>query len=242
MKPTKIDALMVADVVTAVHGTPFKEVVRLLGEHRISGLPVIDDDRKVIGVISETDLMLHQTRPPESRGSFAALTHWLNRTVRERAAKSRARTAGGVMSTPAVTVRADATVTEAARLMAEHRIERLPVVDEEDRLVGIVTRGDLLQVFLRSDQEIKQNVQQEVFVNTLWLAPQTIEATVENGVVTLTGRMERRSEIPIAVGMTRRLDGVVDVVDHLSYRLDDKRLQPAEQALHGVADDWLRRL
>ncbi|MEU6072059.1 CBS domain-containing protein [Streptomyces sp. NPDC047082] len=242
MKPTKIGALMTVDVVTAVHGTPFKEVVRLLGEHRISGLPVIDDDHKVIGVISETDLMLHQTRPTESHGTFAALAHRLSRSVRERAAKSRARTAGGAMSTPAITVRADATVTEAARLLTEHRIERLPVVDEEDRLVGIVTRRDLLQVFLRSDKEIQRDVRQEVFVNTLWLAPHTIEATAHNGVVTLTGRMERRSDIPIAVGMTRRIDGVVDVVDHLTYRLDDTRLQPAEQALHGLADDWLRRL
>ncbi|MET8453957.1 CBS domain-containing protein [Streptomyces sp. NPDC005209] len=242
MKPTKIGALMVGDVVTAVHGTPFKDVVRLLGEHRISGLPVIDDDHKVIGVISETDLMLHQTRAPEARGSFVTLAHRLTRTVRERAAKSRARTAGGVMSTPAVTVRADATVTEAARLMAEHRFERLPVVDDEDRLVGIVTRRDLLQVFLRDDAEIQQDVEREVFVNTLWLAPHTVEATVENGVVTLTGQLERRSAIPVAVGMTRRLDGVVDVIDHLSYRLDDKRLQPAEQALHVLADDWLRQL
>ncbi|MCF3131845.1 CBS domain-containing protein [Streptomyces olivochromogenes] len=242
MKPTRINALMVEDVVTAVHGTPFKEVVRLLGEHRVSGLPVIDDDRKVIGVISETDLMLHQTRPPEAHGSFATMARRLNRAVRERAAKSRARTAGGVMSTPAVTVRADATVTEAARLMAEHRIERLPVVDEDHRLVGIVTRHDLLQVFLRGDEDIQRDVQREVFVNTLWIAPHTVEATVENGVVTLTGQLERRSDTAVAVGMTRRLDGVVDVVDHLSYRLDDKRLRPAEQALHGVADDWLRGL
>ncbi|MFE0517014.1 CBS domain-containing protein, partial [Streptomyces sp. NPDC058964] len=228
--------------VTAVHGTPFKEVVRLLGEHHISGLPVIDDDRKVIGVISESDLMLHQTRGSEPRGSVAALAHRLSRAVRERAVRSRARTAGGVMSTPAFTVRADATVTEAARLMAGHRIERLPVVDEEERLVGIVTRRELLQVFLRDDAEIERDVEREVFVNTLWLAPHTLEAGVENGVVTLTGQVERRSDIPVAVGMTRRLDGVVDVIDHLSYRLDDKRLQPAEQALHGVADDWLRRL
>ncbi|MFE7931296.1 BON domain-containing protein [Streptomyces sp. NPDC057456] len=105
-----------------------------------------------------------------------------------------------------------------------------------------ITRRDLLQVFLRTDDEIRLDVQQEVFVNTLWLAPHTVEAAVLDGVVTLTGQLERRSEIPVAVGMTRRLDGVVDVIDHLSYRIDDKRLQPAEPGMRGVADDWLRKL
>jgi CBS domain-containing protein len=146
------------------------------------------------------------------------------------------------MSAPAVTVRADDTVPEAARLMARHRVERLPVVDEEDRLVGIVTRRDLLEVFLRSDEEIRRTVEQEVLLNTLWLAPQNISVRVRNGVVTLAGLLERRSEKSIALRTTGRVDGVVGVVDRLTYRLDDTRLQPAEQALHGVAGDWLRKL
>ncbi|MFF3200999.1 CBS domain-containing protein [Streptomyces sp. NPDC002962] len=242
MKATRTGALMVGDVVTARRDTPFKEVVRLLEEHRISGLPVIDENHKVIGVISETDLMLRQARESGSTGVLARCRRLIGGRARRASAKSRARTAGGVMSAPAVTVRADATVAEAARLMTEHRVERLPVVDEEGSLVGIVTRRDLLQVFLRTDAEIRREVQQEVFVNTLWLAPHAVEATVRDGVVTLTGQLERRSEIPIAVGMTRRLDGVVDVVDHLSYRLDDKHPQPAGSAVRGVADDWLRKL
>ncbi|QNP68307.1 CBS domain-containing protein [Streptomyces roseirectus] len=235
MKPMKVGALMTHGVVTAEYGTPFKEVVRLLDEHRIGGLPVVDEDGKVIGVISGTDLISHQTRRPGVR-------HHLSARARHAEAKSRARSAGGIMSTPAVTVRADATVTEAARLMAAHGVERLPVVDEEMRLAGIVTRRDLLHVFLRPDAEILRAVRQEVLLETLWLVPQTIDVAVRDGVVFLTGRLERRSEIPIAVGMTRRLDGVVDVVDHLTYRTDDTRLRPAEQALHGVADDWLRKL
>ncbi|MEV5849132.1 CBS domain-containing protein [Streptomyces sp. NPDC051985] len=234
MKPTKVEAVMVDDVVTAGYGTPFKEVVRLLDEHRISGLPVVDEERRVIGVLSGTDLMLHQTG--------AAGAHPLGRRARHDAARSVAGTAGGIMSTPAVTVRADTTVTEAARLMAGRRVERLPVVDEEGRLVGIVTRRDLLQVFLRTDEEILGDVRQAVLVDTLWLAPGAIQVTVREGVVTLSGRLERRSEIPVAVGMTRRLDGVVEVVDRLTYRLDDRRLLPVEQAVHGVADDWLRKL
>ncbi|UIX34176.1 CBS domain-containing protein [Streptomyces sp. GQFP] len=243
MKATKVGAVMVSRVVTADYGTPFKEVVRRLDAHGISGLPVIDEDDKVIGVISETDLMLKQSRPDPHAGPHTWA--WLRRLspgVRRATAKSRARTAGGVMSTPAVTVYADATLPEAARLMTRHRVERLPVVDEEDRLVGIVTRRDLLQVFVRADDEIRRDVEQGIFVKTLWLAPHTVEAGVRDGVVTLTGQLERRSNIPVALGMTRRTDGVVEVVDHLSYRFDDRRLQPTGQAPHGAADDWLRRL
>ncbi|MFE6828469.1 CBS domain-containing protein [Streptomyces sp. NPDC057690] len=242
MKATRTGALMAGDVVTARCDTPFKEVVRLLAEHRISGLPVIDDNHKVIGVISETDLVLRQAREPGSAGIRARCRRMLSGRARHAAAKSRARTAGGVMTTPAVTARVDSTVAEAARLMTEHRVERLPVVDDKDSLVGIVTRRDLLQVFLRTDAEIRRAVQQEVFVDTVWLAPHTVEATVRDGVVTLTGQLERRSEIPVAVGSTGRLDGVVDVVDHLSYHLDDKPPQPAGLAVHGVADDRLRGL
>ncbi|MFI0538524.1 CBS domain-containing protein [Streptomyces sp. RP5T] len=237
MKATKIGAVMVADVVTADRDTPFKEVARLLGEHRISGLPVVDEDDHVLGVISETDLLLRQARAPHAR-------RWRGRRhgIRGAVAKSRARTAAGLMSAPAVTVPADATVPEAARLMANRRVERLPVVDEENRLVGIVTRRDLLEVFLRTDDEIRAAVEQEVFLNTLWLAPQNVTISVRNGVVTLSGVLERRTEKAIALRTTGRIDGVVGVVDRLSYRLDDTRLQPAEQALHGVADGWLRRL
>jgi CBS domain-containing protein len=241
MRPTKIGALMARDVVTAEYGTPFKDVVRLLGEHRISGLPVVDEDDKVIGVISETDLMLRQAEEPGEETWIGRLRR-LRHSARETDAKSRALTAGGLMSAPAVTVRADATVPEAARLMAEHRIERLPVVDEEDRLVGIVTRRDLLTVFLRTDDEIRQAVEQEVIVDTLWLAPHTVTISVQDGVVTLAGHVERRTEKSISLAMTGRMDGVVGVVDKLSYRIDDTHLQPAAQALHGVPDDWLRRL
>lgn len=237
MKATKIGALMVGDVVAVDRDTPFKDVARLLGGHRISGLPVVDGDDHVLGVISETDLMLRQARDPDRHA-------WRirRRAPRGTAARSRARTAGGLMSAPAVTVRADTTVPEAAQLMIRRRVQRLPVVDEEDRLVGIVTRRDLLEVFLRADDEIRAAVEQEVFLNTLWLAPQNVTVSVLNGVVTLTGLLERRSEKAIALRATGRVDGVVGVVDHLTYRLDDTRLQPAEQALHGVADDWLRKL
>lgn len=147
-----------------------------------------------------------------------------------------------LMTEPPVTVRAEDTIVEAARTMAQRHVERLPVVDEEDRLVGIVTRRDLLQVFLRPDTEIRDEVVEEVLVRALWLTPRSVDVSVVEGVVTLAGHMERKSETEIAVSMAKQIDGVVAVVDNLTYRLDDSHVQPAEQALHGVADDWLRRL
>lgn len=243
MKHNKVGSVMTAEVVRATYGTPFKEVARLLGEHRVSGLPVVDEDDQVIGVVSETDLMAHQAEAPDpyepkKRFRFTDLT----RGGKQRAAKSTARTAGRLMTAPPVTVHADDTIVEAARTMAQHRVERLPVLDEENRLVGIVTRRDVLQVFLRPDAEIRDEVVDEVLVRALWLAPSSVDVSVVEGVVTLAGHMERKSETEIAVSMVRQIDGVVAVVDQLSYRTDDSRIQPEDQQYHGVPETWLRHL
>ncbi|MEU9544793.1 MULTISPECIES: CBS domain-containing protein [Streptomyces] len=243
MRQNKVGSVMATEVVTARYGTPFKEVARLLTEHRISGLPVIDEDDKVLGVISETDLMVRQAGVPDPyetprRFRFTGPT----RGARRQAAKGHARTAGQLMSVPPVTVHADETIAEAARTMARSRVERLPVVDDEDRVVGIVTRRDLIQVFLQPDDVIRREVIDEVLVRTLWLSPSTVEVAVYDGVVTLTGHVERRSEAEIAASMTDRIDGVVAVVDRLTYRLDDSHLRPDEPALHGVTEEWLRKL
>lgn len=182
MKNNKVGSVMTTDVVRAPYGAPFKEVARLLAGHRISGLPVVDDDEKVIGVISESDLLARQAQTPdpyEPKPRFRLVMQ--TRAARRQAAKARARTAGQLMSVPPVTVYAENTIAEAARTMARNRVERLPVVDEEDRLVGIVTRRDLLQVFLRPDREIRSEVIDEVLVRSLWLAPQTVAVTVHEG-------------------------------------------------------------
>ena len=238
MKHDKVGSVMTTDVVRAEYGTPFKEVARLLDRHHISGLPVVDDDEMVLGVLSETDLLARHAAEPGTGKRFGL--DRLTRAGRRRAAKAEARTAGQLMTEPPITVHADDTIVEAARTMAQHRVERLPVLDEENRLVGIVTRRDLLQVFLRPDEDIRADVVDEVLVGALWLPPRAVTVTVVEGVVTLAGHLERRSETEIAVSMTRQIDGVVAVVNQLSYRLDDAHTRPEEPALHGLAHDWLR--
>ncbi|GAA1914221.1 CBS domain-containing protein [Streptomyces sodiiphilus] len=237
MKHRKIGHVMTGDVVAATPDMPYKDIVTLLTGHRISGLPVVDGDEKVLGVISETDVVMRQAEPT-APGLLERLR--LTPSARRAAAKARARTAGELMTSPAITIRAYDSVTHGARVLAEHRIGRLPVVDEEDRLVGIVTRRDLLGVFLRPDSDIRAEVIDEVLLRTLWVTPNTIGVTVTDGVVTLAGRLERSSEVPIAVRMTRQVDGVVAVVDHLTYRYDDAHAKPAvtAPAVPGAADDW----
>jgi CBS-domain-containing membrane protein len=125
------------------------------------------------------------------------------------------------MTAPAVTIGPDASVAEAARLLHRHGIKRLPVVDPAGPLLGIVSRADLLKVFLRSDADTAREIRQQVLMRAMWMNPGTVAIDVRDGVVTLTGQLERRSLIPIIVSLVRGLDGVVDVVDRLTFELDD---------------------
>jgi CBS-domain-containing membrane protein len=128
------------------------------------------------------------------------------------------------MTSPAVTIGPDASVPEAARLLHRHAIKRLPVLDPAGPLLGIVSRADLLKVFLRSDADIAREVRQHVLVRSMWLDPDTVTVEVRDGVVTLSGQLERGSLIPIVVGFVRGLDGVVDVIDRLTFEFDDSTI------------------
>lgn len=237
MKHSKVGNLMTNDVVSVLPRASFKDVAHLLAVHGISGLPVVDEDDKVVGVISESDLVLRRLSAPARRERRPRLP-WPGRDTGAGAAHTRGPTAEGLMSHPAITVHADDSIVDAARTMAGRRVERLPVVDEEERLVGIVTRRDLLQVFLRPDPDIRRDVIADVIVNTMWLSPRTLDVRVADGVVTLKGQVERRSEIPVLLRLTRAVDGVVAVVEELTYRVDDARPQrPAEQTLLGLAEE-----
>lgn len=190
MGPRTIGEVMTSEVVHARRATPFKELIRLLDRHRISGLPVVDHDDKVIGVVSGTDLVRART------------------TVR-------AGTAGELMSSPAITAHPEQPVPDAARVMERHGVDRLPVVDEEDRLIGIATRRDLLRVFLRPDDTIRREVIEEVVVGRLGLPPDAVGVLVRDGMVTLAGRVANGTDTGSAVWATWQVDGVVGVVNAL---------------------------
>ncbi|MFB6777273.1 CBS domain-containing protein [Streptomyces sp. NPDC056352] len=221
MKHITVGDLMTDEVVSVVSANSFKDVAKLLAQHNISGLPVLDSEDRVVGVISESDLLVRQTGTGPATG-----------TSPEGAGRPTATTAGEVMSSPAVTVLADETVTGAARLMKRRGVERLPVVDEEGRLIGIVTRRDLLGLFLRPDAEIRRRVVEDVLVDTMGLRADVVAVHVVDGVVTLEGELERQSEIPVLIRLTEQLDGVVAVMSHLTTRFEDGRLRPPERTAH----------
>ncbi|RZQ65928.1 CBS domain-containing protein [Amycolatopsis suaedae] len=223
----RVRDVMTEEVVTVRATTSFKAVVQLLATHGIGSVPVVGDDRRVIGVVSEADLLPKQARSRAGR---------LWRRFSARAAKAGGRVAGDIMSSPVVTIGAGAGVGEAARTMVEHGVKHLPVVDEDGVLTGIVSRADLVNVFVRTDAELRAEIVAEVLIRALCLPVTPADAGVEvaDGVVTLTGQVETRSLVPIAESLTRRVAGVVDVVNELTYQRDDNRPGPAGPGDHGV--------
>ncbi|MFI9080197.1 CBS domain-containing protein [Streptomyces sioyaensis] len=195
---------MTGDVVRAHSGTSAQEMVRWLAEYDISGLPVVDRDDKVIGVVSATDL----------------------ERVRRRTGSGATPDAAQLMSVPARTVRADDSVVRAARLMSASGIERLPVVDEEARLVGMITRRDVLQIFARPDSAIRDEVMDDIVVRALWLSPQNVEVSVHDGLVTVAGHLESSGQVAVAIQMMRQVDGVTAVVNRLTYRREAPYQKP----------------
>jgi CBS domain-containing protein len=208
-----VSDVMTTSVVTVDWITPYKEIARLLAAHRISGLPVVKMGRAVVGVVTEADLLNAQITIARRLRSGARRTWW------PRGRQHPALIAGELMSTPAITIGPDATVPAAARLMSTHHLGRLPVVDEQDRIVGIVSRRDLLSVFLRPDEEIAGDIR-TVLDEILSTAPGDADVTVRDGVVTLTGTLDPSTGpqpdlIPLAIRLMWNVDGVVDVIDRL---------------------------
>ena len=174
---------------------------------------------RVVGVVSESDLLakVELTGQPHPR-LFAG--------PRRRAARAHAAgaVAGELMSTPVITVAPAATLPAAARLMDRAQVKRLPVVDGDGRLIGIVTRGDLLKVYLRPDADIRQDVVREVLSQVLVVQDGTVSVAVAGGVVTLRGQVDRRSTAAVAVRLAYDVPGVVRVADRLGYDYDDSEL------------------
>jgi CBS-domain-containing membrane protein len=218
-----VQDVMTRNVVAARGATPFKELVRLLNEHRITALPVLDDaGRVVVGVVSETDLALKEVAPLREAHTpvFETAQHRGNR------AKAAGLSAAELMTAPAVTVRPDELLVVAARRMHDRDVKRLPVVDHGGVLVGIVTRADLLKVFLRSDDELRFDVLDHVASDLLRLPAGAVEVEVDEGVVRLAGRVRLRSQALTLEKVTGAVDGVVAVDSRLTWRVDDVDVEP----------------
>lgn len=227
MRTWRVKDVMTVDVVTVDENTPYREIVDTLTGHRVSAAPVIDQDRRVIGVVSEADL-LHKIE-------FVGMEHerrvFTSRRRRHAQAKAHGLHARDLMSEPAITVAPDTTLTTAAKLMDEENVKRLPVVDPLGRLAGIVSRSDLLRVYLRPDHEIERDVVQDVLSRTLLVEPGRVTVEVHEGKVVLTGRTDRYSTAQLAVRLSQAVPGVVEVVDRLGFDLDDRRLSEPSRYL-----------
>jgi CBS domain-containing protein len=211
-----VQEVMTRTVVVVNDSAPFKEIVRRMQEHRVSAVPVVDGGGRLVGIVSEGDLILKEDSHLEGEGHLFESRH--RRADREKAAGL---VAAQLMTAPVVTITPEATLSEAARLMHRHAVKRLPVVGPEGTVLGIVSRADLLKVFLREDREIAREVSEDIVRRTLWIDPATIRVIVQSGVVMLEGQIERRSLIPVLVNLVHAVEGVVGVENRLSHLVDD---------------------
>lgn len=211
----------------------------MLESKGVNALPIVDREGRVVGVVSEADLLLKEER----RASEPRRLIFSSRKRRTEERKKFGSTARALMSTPAITTRPDAPVVEAARKMHAHGVKQLPVVDDDRRVVGIVARIDLLKVFDRSDAEIRQEVAEDVLHHKLWIIPEDgeIAVAVQEGVVRLDGWVERKTVHDLIMDMVFGIEGVVSIDDRLSVRRDDRHMRAAPVAPWGVLPVALRR-
>lgn len=237
MKKHNVGDVMTQDVVWVRPQAPFRSIAELMATHRISSVPVVSLRQEVVGLVSEADLIdKYELRAIEHRPPW-----WSPR--RRLWDKAVGVVAADLMTSPAVTVGQDSSVTAAARLFAEKGLKRAPVVDEQDHLVGMLSRHDLVAVFVRTDEAIEAEIREQVLLRALCMDPHGVTVRVEEGIVTLHGQVERRSMVPLAVHLTWSVDGVVDVVDRLTYALDDTHAGDGTRPQNvGVLHDvWFQR-
>lgn len=209
---TLVRDVMTYPVQVVTPTTGFREVVRQIESRHISALPVISEDGSLVGIVSEADLLLKEVDPGENRRSFVP-------SELRRVRKSRATIASELMSSPVVTISLTASIPEAARVMVEKNVKRLPVVDDGARLVGMLTRSDLLRVFLRSDDELGREAADAIRALALVGARPSLE--IRSGTVLLSGVFRARSDMELVEKSLRHIPGVVQVVIQAGYRVDD---------------------
>jgi CBS domain-containing protein len=214
----KVSDVMTTAVVAVGSETPLRDVAALLTERRISGLPVVDDGR-VVGVVSEGDILAKVRGPEERHGLLGfLLDDWATAEL-----KLEARTVGAAMTSPAVTIGPNRPVSEAAATMMDEGVNRLPVVDAEGTLLGIVTRADLVRAFVRTDTELADEIREHVLLKALWVTPGNVNVSVNDGVVTLTGEVENRATAEMLPDFVQRVPGVVAVRSDVTWEDENGR-------------------
>ena len=211
--------VMSTHVIAVRQGAPYKKMAAMLHEQRVSAFPVLDEGNKVIGVVSETDLLTKE-----------ALEGTVPRTLLSRQERVRkqtnAITAADLMTEPPVTIGADEPVTRAARLMFDQRVKRLPVISDDGTLIGIVSRSDVLSVYSRPDAEIQHQVAKDLIVGTFLCDPDRFTVTVNEGIVTIKGAPETTMAGLDIIDADRHMEGVVAIRDRLSYPQDSPYRHP----------------
>jgi CBS domain-containing protein len=215
----KVSDVMTTEVITAALDTPFKELATMIGSSGVGALPVLDLQGRVAGVVTEVDLLRKQEWQEDPEAKVAP-----PRTHPAAHSRAAALTAGQVMASP-VTISPEASIVAAARTMDRRHVRQLVVTTSDGWLAGVVTPSDLLKVYLRPDDEIRDQIALEIFGDYLRTNLALVKVTVDEGVVTLAGEVEDKSMIGVAVGMSRAVDGVVDVVNRLGYAIDDTHSQ-----------------
>lgn len=215
----RIGDLMTTDVVTIGSEASLKEAARRMLKAGVSGLPVTEDGN-LVGIITEADFVSEEAerRPRRRAGLLRFFAH------EEPDVPSRERNVGDVMTRDVYTVTPDDDHVEAARLMESTGVKRLPVV-EDGKLVGIVSRSDLLKAFVRPDTEIIEELKERVMRKVLWIDPDLVDVQCVDGNLVLSGHLETRSDATLLVELAGRLDGVVSVEDHLTWEIDNTKLE-----------------
>jgi CBS domain-containing protein len=217
----RVKDLMTKDVVTIGPEASLKDVATLLAEHGISGLPVVGARGEVLGIVSEGDIVQKEGgSAPRRRGN---LVSWLFLGGFDEEQKSSAKTAGEAMTSPPVVVSEEAQAAEAARRMTELAVNRLPVLDREEKLVGIITRADLVKAFARPDEELLRDIRDEVIVKTLWIPAERVKVDVSKGHVTLSGRVETKAEAELVERFVAAVPGVVSLSSSLGWDYDERK-------------------
>ncbi|GAA3388157.1 CBS domain-containing protein [Streptomyces roseoviridis] len=211
-QPFTVADVMTKKVVAVLPGADFKEIVATMQRWKVTAVPVVEGEGRVVGVVSEADLLLKE----EFHDHRLGLMEQLRRL--DATAKAGSRRAEDLMTSPAVTIAPEASLPQAARLMATRRVKRLPVVDSGGTIQGIVSRSDLLKVFLRPDDDLAAEVRRDVVAHLFPVSGPRVDVRVEAGVVTLSGEVRDPALVPLAERLARAVEGVVDVRCELTAR------------------------